>query len=245
MLAAFDAKKHKEETEQQEIYERETKEALDLEKEQLVMAPFVKMARSISTSLHERVCTNIKVKVGKTHPSTGINKCVIGGSHTPFRISEARAELADDHNDTHGLLMGVEVVPLLSNDVDVFHGEFTRDPMKCLEVNMSKIKKFAVEEVSRKVNTVECDNLNPSTFLANNDVNIMASCFLVEFSSGECVVKIRASSCFWTFMFQDHYDRKIQPVYTINIEGYEGTTCIRISFNEFEMDDYLLQTLTQ
>ena len=72
----------------------------------------------------------------------------------------------------------------MSNDVDVFHGKFTSNPAKCLNVNMSKIKKFAVEEVYREVNTVECDNWNPSTFLANNDVHIMASCFLVDFSSG-------------------------------------------------------------
>ena len=77
-----------------------------------------------------------------------MNKCLIGESHASFWISEACAEISANGNDYHGgeniPLMGVEVVPLVSNDVDVFHRKLTSNATKCLEVKKSKIKKITV-----------------------------------------------------------------------------------------------------
>ena len=47
---------------------------------------------------------------------------MIGGSHASLKMSDACAELQDSKTD-----FAVEVVPLVSNDIDVFHGDFTDD----------------------------------------------------------------------------------------------------------------------
>ena len=50
-----------------------------------------------------------------------------------------------------------------------------------------------------------------------------------------------ASPCFGAFLFQDHADRKIQPVNTINTDEYEANTCIRISYKALQFEDYLVE----
>ena len=114
----------------------------------------------------------------------------------------------------------MEVVPLVSNEIDVFNEEFTGDKTKHLFVDKCSIKKFSIKGVAAEVNTIECRNLSPVAFLENNDINITASCILVEFSSGEMKASIYASPFFWTFLFQDHAGRKILPVNTINTDEY-------------------------
>ena len=63
----------------------------------------------------------------------------------------------------------------------------------------------------------------------------------MDFSSGETKASLYASPCFWTFIFQDHADRKIQPVNTINTDEYEANTCIRISYKAFQLEEYLVE----
>ena len=89
-----------------------------------------------------------------------------------------------------------------------------------------------------EVNTVLCRNLSPETFLANNDINITASCIDIDFSSGNMKVSIFASPCFWTFLFQDSLERKVQAVNTINSDAYEANTCVRIAYKAFQMEEY-------
>ena len=139
-------------------------------------------------------------------------------------MTDAYAELEGIEDDGD-----MEVVPLVSNEIDVFHGEFTGDKTKHLFVDKCSIKNFSNEGVAVEVNTIECQNLSPETFVANNDINITASCILVDFSSGEMKASLYASPFFLTFLFQDHVDRKIQPVNTINTDEYETNTCIRIA----------------
>ena len=74
----------------------------------------------------------------------------------------------------------MEVVPLVSNDIGVFHGEFTGDKTKHLFVDKCSIKKFSIKGVAAEANTIECRNLSLETFLAKNDINISASCILVD-----------------------------------------------------------------
>ena len=95
------------------------------------------------------------------------------------------------------------------------------------------MKKFSIEGVTTEVNTIECQKLSPETFLAKNDINITASCILVDFLSGEMKASLFALPCFWTFLFQDNADRKIQPVNIINTEEYKANTCINIAYKTF------------
>ena len=154
----------------------------------------------------------------------GLHGFWFGGSHASLRVTDAYDELKGikDYGD-------MEVLPLVSNEIDVFHGEFTGDKTKHLFVDKCSIKKFSIKGVAVEVNTIECRNLSPETLIANNYINITESCIIVEFLSGEMKAYLYASPCFGAFLFQDHADRKIQPVNTINTDEYEANTCIRIA----------------
>ena len=136
-----------------------------LEAERLVMTLFTEKASSINNSLEEFASVTITGEVTKICEKTGIKKFMIGGSHASSMIYNACATLSRDD-------VGVEVVPLVSNDVGVFHGEFISNASKSLVVDKSKIKKVAVDGISMEVNTVECGNLSPGYFFVNNDINI-------------------------------------------------------------------------
>ena len=43
------------------------------------------------------------------------------------------------------------------------------------------------------------------------------------------------------FLFQKHFDRKIQAVNTINNDSYEETTCVRIDFKAFQLEEFDLK----
>ena len=100
-----------------------------------------------------------------------------------------------------------------------------------MSVNLNAIKYLKVEGVPVEVNTVECDNLSPSTFLANNDLNITASCFHVNFGTADDkLFSIHASPQFWTILFQKHADRVIKPMNsTFNVDG-QVFRCSRLDF---------------
>ena len=94
------------------------------------MVPFFTEATRLISRLEERVCASIKDETGKNHESTGIAGFVIGGSHASLRVRDVYAELEgiEDNGDT-------EVVPLVSNEIDEFYGEFTGDKTKHLFVD--------------------------------------------------------------------------------------------------------------
>ena len=188
--------------------------------------PFVTKSTRLISRLEECVCASIAEETGKFHARTGITRFVIGGSHASLRVTDTYAERKgiEDYGD-------MEVVPLVSNDIDVSYGEFARDKTKKLFVDKCSIKNFSIKGVAAEVNTIECRNLVPETFLENNNIDIMASCILVYFLSGEMKASLCASSCFWIFLFHYHSDRKIQPVNTINTDEYEANACIRIIYN--------------
>jgi hypothetical protein len=99
------------------------------------------------------------------------------------------------------------------------------------------IKKFEVIGLPLELNSLKCANLSATGFLANNDINRRASCFDVNFSM-DSVLTIRASSGFGYFMFQNAENRVVQTVDTFDFACYEGMTCIRLAFNEFEIKHF-------
>ena len=70
-----------------------------------------------------------------------------------------------------------------------------------------------VEGVDNEINTVKCINLSAASFLANNDLNITASCIHVNFAADD-LFTIDASPCFWRFVFQKHTNGVIQTINT-------------------------------
>ena len=115
------------------------------------MVPFVTKATRLISRLEECVCASIAEETGKNHASTGIARFVIGGSHDSLRVMDAYDELEgiEDDGDT-------VVVPLVSNEIDVFHGEFTGDKTKHLFVDKCSIKIFSTEGVAAEGNTIKC-----------------------------------------------------------------------------------------
>ena len=140
------------------------------------MVNFFTKATQIISRLEERVCASIVEETVKIHASTGMAQFLIGNSHALLRVVDAYSELKGIEDDGD-----MEVVPLFSNYIDMFHGEFTGEKTKHLFIEKCSIKKFSIEGVAAEVNTIECRNLSLETFLAKNDINISASCILVDF----------------------------------------------------------------
>ena len=107
------------------------------------MVPFFTKATRLISILEECVCTSIAEETGKIHESTGIVRFVIGGLHASLRVMYAYAELEGIEDDGD-----MEVVPLMSNDIDVFRVEFTGYKTKHLFVEKCSIKKFSIEGVA-------------------------------------------------------------------------------------------------
>ena len=179
VLEELKARQEKEEADRKEKAERQAEENAKREAEEEMMAPFVTKANIVKGELEKIVSNNISEVAEKIRAATGLQRFVIGGSYASLKISDACAELQDSKTD-----FAVEVVPLVSNDIDVFHGDFTDDSSKDLFVDKCSIQKFNVDGVELEVNTVKCNDLSPETFLANNDVNITASCIHIDFESG-------------------------------------------------------------
>ncbi len=114
---------------------------------------------------------------------------------------------------------------LIANDIDTYHGDFTTDPNAEFDVDMRAIKYHKVDGLDLEINTVKCHSLSPDSFLANNDLNVTASCIHVNFAADK-LFSVHASPQFWMFLFQPCGDRTIQTVNTVNIDNYGATTAI-------------------
>ena len=236
VLEELKERQEKEEADRKEKEERQAKENDQREAEEKMMTPFVTKANFVKGELKKIVLSNITEVAENIRAVTGLPRFVIGGSYASLKIFDACAELQENKTD-----FAVEVVPLVSNDIDVFHGDFTDDSSKDLFVDKCSIQKFNVDGVELEVNTIKCNNLSPETFLANNGVNITASCIDIDFESGNMTASIFASSCFWTFLFQDHFERKVQAVNTINGDVCGANTCVRIAYKAFQMEEFEIQ----
>lgn len=157
----------------------------------------------------------------------GLTEFVIGGSWAAMKIAEAAAVICAEDGE-------VDLVSLNANDCDLYHGTFTTDPEKSLNVHFNSIAYHDVDSFPWEVNTVKCDNLSPQGFLENNDLNITACCLHVNVEK-ENVFSIHASPCFWQFLFQKSTERSIRTVNVANISEYGPTTCVRMAYKAFQM----------
>ena len=72
-------------------------------------------------------------------------------------------------------------------------------------------------------------------FLANNDVNITASCFHVSYSSDE-LFTMHAAPVFWEFLFGKENEHKVSTARPYVAANYGSTTFVCIAFKVFEME---------
>ena len=231
VLLELKERQEKEEADRKEREMQQAKEDEARESEERRMRPFVAKANAAIDLLNEIVVGNTKEDAKKIKEATGLSRFIIGGSHASLLLSGACTDLEQIKAD-----FAVEAAPLTSNDIDIFYGDFSNDESKHLYVDKRCIKKQNIEGIGKELNTIECKNLSPRTFLENNDVNITASCIDIDFASGSMVGSIHALPCFWMFLFQDNSERMIWPANMINTDEYGANTCVRIAYKAFQME---------
>ena len=111
------ARKKKEDEERKEEEKCKAEEASAREEEERLMVPFSTKFTRLISRLEERVCASIAEETRKIHASTGIARFLIGGSHDLLMVTYDYTKLGSIEEDGD-----MEVVPLVSNDIDVFHG---------------------------------------------------------------------------------------------------------------------------
>ena len=124
-------------------------------------------------SLLSKVTERISETLLRIHQETGHERYLIGGSWAAAIISEALEIIATDNDPCH----------LKANDIDVYYDNSVNEPGCKLIVDLSCINYQQIDSIDFEVNTIKCSNLSPDTFLANNDINVTACCFNVDFLS--------------------------------------------------------------
>ena len=76
-----------------------------------------------------------------------------------------------------------------------------------------------------------------SGFLANNNINVTALCFEVDFTKDDLFF-IKASPQFWQFVLSENKHRTIKVVDSFDYRKYGATTCVRLAFKAFEMQHF-------
>ena len=170
------------------------------------MTPFADKADAVQV-----VAANMKEEAKHIKEATGISRFAIEGSHASHRLSDACVKLQDSQTD-----LAVVAILLLSNDIDVYYGDFMDDPTTQLLVNKFNIKSSAsTNKIDEEDSRIECKNLNLESFLSNKDITTATSCINIVFLAGKLQALIHALSWFWKCLFQDNLDRIIKPPITV------------------------------
>ena len=83
---------------------------------------------------------------------------------------------------------------------------------------------------------MKCYSWSAAGFIANNDINLTATCFKVDFPND--IFRVHASPYFWEFAFSTLANRTIQVVDSYDRSKYTSTTCIHLAFKAFEMQQF-------
>ena len=226
-LAAVKKINKEKELERAESVRIEVERKVAMEEEANRVQPFVDKAESLMEELHSSLMENILPHLELIHSETGLEEFVIGGSWASAMIVKAVTEVCKDDGE-------VDVFELEANDVDIYHGAFTTEPGTSMVVHKDQIEYKVVEHFHWEINTVKCGLLSADNFLANNDLNITASCFHVNFASDQ-LFSLHALACFWEFVFQKEDSRIIKTAKMFDSGEYGARTFVRIAFKAFEM----------
>eukprot|EP00986_Skeletonema_menzelii_P014343 scaffold9453_cov75-Skeletonema_menzelii.AAC.1 len=189
---------------------------------------FVDKADGLMPQLLSKVNELVSETLQKIHEEKGHERFIIGGSWAAAIIAKSLDDIcADDDN--------FDACSLTANDIDVYFGDFTEDFDSKLIVDLNCIRYTKVDSITLEVNTIKCSNLSPQAMLANNDINVTACCFHVDFSKDE-LVSIHASPCFWEFLFQNKTKRTIRVVKPYDTLEYGATTLVRLAYKAFDLD---------
>ena len=199
-----------------------------LEKEAVKTRPYVEMAERMMDAVYEDLISTVTNHILLINEETGLEEFIIGGSWSSLMIANAINSISNEEENR------CRAPVLEANDVDVYHGAFSTEAPEMI-VFLDQIKYTQVDEFQWEINTVKCDGLSAENFLANNDLNVTASCFHVDMST-EKLFTVHASPCFWEFVFQEAGVRMIKTVKPFADDKYEASTCIRIAYKAYRMN---------
>ena len=201
--------------------------------EMLELQPYIDKAEKLLPELEERLQAYIQGDLGSIHRETGLEEFLIAGSWPSSIIAKVLSEWTDCED-----LADFDELELKANDIDVYHGRQSNDGK--FVVDFSGIKKYPVSSLFLELNTVKCQSWSAAGFLSNNDINLTASCFDIDLTRGDKWLHIHASPRFWKFLFSTCSDRTIEVVDTYDYSKYNATTCVRMAFKGFEMQNFKL-----
>jgi hypothetical protein len=141
---------------------------------------FVDKADKLMDELTSKVLAYVERDLATIHKVTGLEQFVVGGSWASSIIAKVINEW-----DECSELDGIERLELAANDLDVYHGPFTANENAPMVVNLHEIKKYEVPGMGSELNTVRCHSLSALGFLANNDINVTASCCEGDFTKDD------------------------------------------------------------
>jgi len=181
------------------------------------MKPFIDKADKMMDDLTQKMLSYTETYLAIIHRETGLEKFIVGGSWASHMIVTVLNEWdrCDDLNE-------YDQLELVANDIDVFYGPFAT-ATDSMVVDFHDIKKHEVTGFW-ELNTVKCHSLSAWGFLNNNDLNVTASCFEVDFTTDQ-LLTIKASPRFWEFVFSAKEERTIKVVDSFDYSRYGATTC--------------------
>ena len=160
-----------------------------LEKEAVKTRAYVEMAERMMDAVYEDLISTVTNHILLINEETGLEEFIIGGSWSSLMIANTINSISDEEENR------CRVPVLEANDVDVYHGAFSTEAPEMI-VFLDQIKYTQVDEFQWEINTVKCDGLSAENFLANNDLNVTASCFHVDMSTE----KLKYRACFTVFL---------------------------------------------
>jgi hypothetical protein len=189
-------------------------------------------AAPILDELRRRIYVGIEHILKEIHTDTGLECFIIGGSWSSKRIVESLCHLRENTTSIPGL----EPFHLVSNDIDIYHGPSCEQDAP-FDVNLNGITKQKNEAVKQELNLVKCYSYSAAGFIDNNGINLItATCFEVDLPND--IFRVHVSPYFWEFAFSKAADRTIRVVDSYNPSKDTSTTCIRLAFKAFEMDQF-------
>lgn len=125
---------------------------------------------------------------------------------------------------------------MIANEIDVVNGKFGSKDVPIV-VGKTQIKTFEAAGFPWECKMVKCPGLSADGFISNNDINLMANCFEVDFSKDDCL-QIHAAPRFRQFAFDKAENRTIKVVSLFDYSIYGATSYVYLLFNKFEMQQF-------
>ncbi len=117
---------------------------------------------------------------------------------------------------------------MIANDIDVFYEKFGFKDVPLI-MDKNQIKKFETAGFYLEINKVKCPSLSADGFTSNDDINLIATFFDVDFSKDDCL-QIHAAPRLWQFAFDKAKNQtiKVTNFFDYSIDGATMYVCLLV-----------------